>query len=388
MRSMCPKKMRAFALGVMLILLAGCSAQSAGEVKILTEDVKTGSQSLKSVTVQRGSLQREQTLSANVAFAKKTTVRLQADDAQFVEHLVNVGQEVKQGDVLSVFRKRGDNIRLTEIRYELEELETARKDGLEDRAELFEEMQESIDAVKPNSHGYSNAQNELQLQILNMEMEKLQLEQEQFLLRLDEQERLLKEERKKLQQAEEELTVTAPVDGYVESVQYITPGQDCSRGQALVVLHDPAQIILVAENSLMGQLSMGQPVELRAGRYNSVMTVPGVVVSADNALPSELRNGKAYIALDIALDPSLANQVQLMSVVQNITTVKVNTTDMNLQDVLILPRDAVRYDNTKAYVEVINGTGTTLRYVNIGPTDRDNVMILGGLDEGDEVLNK
>ena len=388
MRFMCRKQVRTMALGLLVLLLSGCGAQTVEPAKILAEEVKITSNNLKTAQVQSGDLRREHTMSADVVHAKKTHVRLQADGAMFVEHKVNIGQEVKRGDVLSVFRKQGDNVRLTEIRYELEELDTSRQDGLEDRAEQMEELQEQIDLYLPDSNGSNDVASNLQLEILEMQMEKLQLEQEQFLLRLDEQERLLKEERRKLLEAEEELIVTAPVDGIVETVQYMMPGRECSRGDVVVVLYDPTQLMLVADGGILGQFRMGQPVEIQAGRFNDVMTLPGHVVAADNVLPTDLRCGKSYIVLDGALSQEIISGAQIMSAMQISASVKVSSVEVDLRNVQIVPRDAVQYDNTKAYVELVDGTSTSLRYVQAGPNDKEKIMILAGLEQGDTVITK
>lgn len=388
MRSMFPKKMRAAALVLMLAALTGCGAQSAGQAKILEEEVKTTSANLKTAQAQVADLHREYSMSANVVYAKKYVVRLQADDAQFVEHMVNVGQEVKAGDVISVFRKQGDNIRLTAISLELDELDAEREDGLADRAEQMEALQERIDDKEPDANGYISARGSMELQIMQMEMEKLRLEQEQFLLRLDERERLLKAERSKLKQAEEDLVVTAPVDGFVSSLQYMTPGKACSRGQQLMVINDPAQVMLVAEAGVLGQFRMGQPVTIQYGRGNAAISVKGHVVASDNVLPTEFRTGKAYIMIDESLSSQLIDGAQIMSALQVSASARVTSVEMELQNVLLVPRDAVQFDNSKPYTELVEGTGSVMRYVQAGPNDGENIMILAGLDEGETVIVK
>ena len=382
------KQMRVLALGLLAVLLAGCGAQTVQEAKILHEGKQTLSSNLKTAQAQYGSLQREHMTNASVTFAKKTNVRLQADGAQFVEHMVTIGQKVEKGDVLTVFRKQGDNIRLTEIAYELEELETSRKDGLEDRAEQKEDLIKSMEPYLPNSNGEYDVRSAQKLAVLNMQLEKMQLEQEQFLLRLQEQERKLKQERQKLLEAEEELILTAPVDGYVETVQYMTPGQSCARGQIVVVIHDPTKLMMVADAGILGDLRMGQEVTLQYGRYDSVMTMPGHVIAADNALPADLRSGKAYIVLDAELDPSVVDVAQIASALQVSAYVKVTSMDVDLENVLVVPRDAVQFDSYKAYVEVVDGASTSLRYVQAGSSDKENTMILTGLDEGTVVIER
>ena len=80
--------------------------------------------------------------------------------------------------------------------------------------------------------------------------------------------------------------------------------------------------------------------------------------------------------LDEEIDPGLLMGVQVYAM------------NMYIEDVLLLPRNAVQYDGGKAYVEVVSGAGTSVRYVITGPNDGENIMILAGLEEGTAVLEK
>ena len=92
--------------------------------------------------------------------------------------------------------------------------------------------------------------------------------------------------------------------------------------------------------------------------------------------------------LDGALSQEIISGAQIMSAMQISASVKVSSVEVDLRNVQIVPRDAVQYDNTKAYVELVDGTSTSLRYVQAGPNDKENIMILAGLEQGDTVIDK
>ena len=370
------KKGRLAALVAGFVLLTGCAAQTTGQAKLLQEEVKTTSANLKTVQAFTGSLQREFSMNAEVVYPEREVVRLQADEAQDVEHLVNQGQEVKAGDVIAVFRKQTDDIRLTAIELELEQLETQRQDGLDDRAEQMEELIEQIEDLTPPLGEANSVRDNLKLENLQMQLEKMQIEQQRFEKQLDEQVRQLKQERKQLKDAQAELNVTAPVDGEIESIQYMVPGSMCTRGQPVVIIHNPDRIILKADKGTMGEFRVGQKVRISYGKRNDRSETTGCVVAADNLLDEAQKTEFAYIELDEEIDPGLLMGVQVYAM------------NMYIEDVLLLPRNAVQYDGGKAYVEVVSGAGTSVRYVITGPNDGENIMILAGLEEGTAVLEK
>lgn len=361
---------------VMALMLAGCAAQTADQPKLLQEEIKTASSNLKVVNVCRGDLQREYSSQVNVAYADTTTVRLQVDDALYVEHTVNNGDKVQAGDVIAVFRKRSDDVRLTAIALELEELKAQREDGLNERAEQMEDLMELMEEVAPDMNGYNDARSSAQLHIYALELKKMQLEQEQFLLQLSEQERKLKKERQELKETEEDLRVTAPVDGVIDSLTYLIPGSQCSRGQAIAMIRNPESLMMVAATGTLGEFRVGQEVSVSYGRRNARLSTTGRVVAADNLLDEAHKMGYSVIKLeeDIPVD-QLGNS--------NATSMR-----MDVHDVLILPRDAVEHEGGKSYVEVVTGTTASVRYVTSGLSDGDNIMILAGLEENTPVIDK
>ena len=136
------------AAALLAALLAGaltaCAGGEAAQGPLLPTAAGEQAANERTVRVERGTLVQEFRASASVQSVREVTVYLEAEDAQFVEHRVQNGQRVEAGDVLSVFRKRSDNVRLAEIEVELQGLAAEREDGLYDRDKADEDLREQL----------------------------------------------------------------------------------------------------------------------------------------------------------------------------------------------------------------------------------------------------
>ncbi len=373
------KRVKFVALCASILMLAGCAAGSGGEAKIMQAEAVAPTGNVQTLTLEPGSLYRSFWVGAELRYIDNTDVVLEVDSAQYVEHKVGIGSEVKAGDVLAVFRKETDDVRLTAIAMELEQIEVQRRDGLDDRAESMEDLQERIDDLAPDANGYTTQRDSVDQQVLLMQMEKMKVEQEQFLLRLDRQAQLLRQERQELYDAREELTVISPVDGIVSAVQYMVQGAPCYRGQKVATIYNPNVFVAGAPDGLQGSLRVGQQVSIEYGRNNDRQAVPGHVIVADSLMDPEQRRGYSAVVLDVPVDGQQVKQVMNAAVV---------ATSMQVDNVLTVPAELISYDDGKASVDVVVDGATIRRYIIIGPTDGENVMVLGGLEYGEEILVK
>lgn len=360
--------LRLAAVLLAVLCVAGCAAQDAGEAKLLTDGQEGAPANVRTVTLEMGSLYKEFTMSAEISYAKKTVVRLETDSAQFVETRVSAGQAVQAGDVVAVFRGQGDELRLTAIAQELERLALETQDALYDLDKQKEQLLEQREEVAGGLDGYTSYRDSVSRQVIDMRLERLELQRQQTELRAQERERALKAERGELQRAGERIEVTAPVDGVVGQVQYLTAGAAYARGQAVVTLYDPEEFLLTAGEGLTGALRVGQRVEVEYGRFNGRTRVTGTVVAADSALAMRYRSGSAAVRLDDPIDP------------QQLLSMTVYAPQMALDGVPVLARSAVLYDGGTAYVNLVQDGAVSKRYVLVGPNDGTNILVLAGLE--------
>lgn len=357
------------------VLLGGAGCASPGKEEALLWEASAGT-AANDVTcdVERGTLMREFSASATVTYARQVTVYLETDEAQYVEHTVVNGQQVKKGDVLAVFRKKTDNVRLKEIELSLWALETERTDGLYDRDKADEELQEQLYELEILPDDQKTYRVYVEQQVLLQKLERSRVEREQFQLRIDERKRALEEERAQIWENEAGLTVTAPMDGVVANVQYLSSGVTCYRGQPLLRLYDPESVLLTAGAGILGDFRVGQRVNIEYGRSNDRRTTTGVVVAADGLLPAALRGSGAAIALDEALNGD------------DLLNPTVTSVEIELKDVLLVPRTAVTNESGGQYVYIDQDGSPRKRYVQVGPSDLQHTAILDGLQEGQPIV--
>lgn len=377
---MCRRRraMRLAAVLLAALLAAGaltaCAGEEAAQGPLLLTAAGEQAANERTVRVERGTLVQEFRASASVQSVREVTVYLEAEDAQFVEHRVQNGQRVEAGDVLSVFRKRSDNVRLAEIEVELQGLAAEREDGLYDRDKADEDLREQLYELEILPSDEKTYRVYVQGQVLQAQLARSALEREQFLLRLEERERKLSAEREEILAGERDLTVTAPVSGVVTGLQTLSPGENCEAGRALLRVYDLERYLLRAGEGILGELRVGQAVTIEYGPADERKTAPGVVVSAQSLLPPDLDAGGAAVAVqeDIPaadlVNPSVVSQEKL------------------LEDALLLPRTAVGSENGQSYVLLRKDGSPRKRFVQVGPQSNDQVVILDGVTEGQEVV--
>ena len=377
---MCRRRraMRLAAVLLAALLAAGaltaCAGGEAAQGPLLLTAAGEQAANERTVRVERGTLVQEFRASASVQSVREVTVYLETEDAQFVEHRVQNGQRVEAGDVLSVFRKRSDNVRLAEIEVELQGLAAEREDGLYDRDKADEDLREQLYELEILPSDEKTYRVYVQGQVLQAQLARSALEREQFLLRLEERERKLSAEREEILAGERDLTVIAPVSGVVTGLQTLSPGENCEAGRALLRVYDPERYLLRAGEGILGELRVGQAVTIEYGPADERKTAPGVVVGAQSLLPPDLDAGGAAVAVqeDIPaadlVNPSVVSQEKL------------------LEDALLLPRTAVGSENGQSYVLLRKDGSPRKRFVQVGPQSNDQVVILDGVTEGQEVV--
>ena len=81
---MCSKRRLLAALLLALACVAGCTAQSSGEAKLLTDGQAGAPSNVRTAELATGSLYKEFSMSAEVSYVRRTVARLDQDGAQYV----------------------------------------------------------------------------------------------------------------------------------------------------------------------------------------------------------------------------------------------------------------------------------------------------------------
>lgn len=185
-----------------------------------------------------------------------------------------------------------------------------------------------------------------------------------------------------LAQAEKQLqntTVRTPFAGIVEQHfaeqgEQMTPGMPVAR----VVNLNRVKVVAGVPERYAGDIAVGTPVEVRFTAYN-VSPRNGRVSFVGGAIDSESRTFRIELELensDATLKPQMVNQLLI--------------TRQRLDDVLVIPREAVLRDEVGTSVFVVRDEqGAPMaerRSVVLGPSYGNRVVVRSGVSEGDEVV--
>ena len=167
-------------------------------------------------------------------------------------------------------------------------------------------------------------------------------------------------------------TVKAPVSGVIESKNVEVNGMASSGMPAYTIVNNNTMTVsYYVSEKIKNTCQLGQEIQLeRNGKtYNASITEIGSSVDPQ----AGLFKIKACVA---------ATGEELPSGV----TVKITADTYSAQNAVVIPYDAVYYDNSGSYVYLNQDSRAVKRYVVTGIFDDENMVIEEGIDLGDEIV--
>ena len=282
---------------------------------------------------------------------------------RFDEFYVTSGTEVSKGDVLARFTTEENQVALEEKQLALERAQRDFTLGKQQRQDQIKQAEAALNGLSSY---------EARIQALNIQ--KLQSQYDQYVYQTEYSLAAQQEEIQKLQSQISETVLVAPFDGIVDSVVSFNQGDKVDPSQVLVTMYASDRLLISAEDA-EGAYRYNMPVTVQIGNNDEVETYTGRVISASNILPAALKQGQALIELDGKLDPALAKR-----------KVAVTGNDVDLHNVLLVNRSAIKKDESRRYVYVLDGETVKKRYVVEGENNMSTTWILDGLTEGQTLI--
>jgi multidrug resistance efflux pump len=374
---------------------------------------QAGGQRPASVTVKRQEFVRSLRLSGTVEAVEATTIttpRLagQNNNTLVITALVRAGQSVRPGDLLVEFDRQ------EQIRNSLDR--QAELNGLEQQIRKRQAQEDAARAADDSTMMQAgSAASRAQLEMLKNEMlPKIRVEKNT--LALEEAQARLKALKQtydlKRRAAEADIKVLAiRRDRSANAMRQAASNAD--RMQIKSPIAGIAVIKTTWKGSNMAELQEGD--EVRSGVPVVDVVNPATMrvrARVNQTDVRELRNGQAVrVGLDAYPDLSFTGTVQQISPigvqsslspkVRNfIVLIAVREAHPNLMpdltaslDVelarapgaLVIPRDAVAYEGTQAYVHVVRGSAQQRRDIGVGSLNPHEVVVSNGLAEGDVI---
>ena len=166
-------------------------------------------------------------------------------------------------------------------------------------------------------------------------------------------------------------TLTAPISGTVESVGLTKNGMASASSIAFTISNkNTMQVTFYVTEDVRDEFTAGQAVTVSRGSS----TYGGTITEIGNAV--DMQKGLFKVKATIYDMPDLASGV----------TASITTTCHSAKDVIVIPCDAVYYENGDAYVFLARD-GTAMKTpVETGIYDDQNIAVTSGLIEGQQVI--
>jgi multidrug efflux pump subunit AcrA (membrane-fusion protein) len=390
-----------------LILVGAATFMSA-------RDPQTPSQPVRgrdgTVSLARRDFVRVVRLSGTVEAVQSTTVaapRLSgpASNSLVVMRLVRPGTRVRPGDLLVEFDRQDQLKNALDRRAELTDLEQQirKKDaeGRAARAKDDSELQQAQSALSraelemvknPMIAKIQAEKNEQALEEAQAKLKQLKTTYDLKRLAAEADLRVLQIRRSKaesaMRQAEGNATrmeIHSPIEGLAvirtvwksNSMSEIQEGEEVRAGVPVVDIVNPAMMRVrtrVNQADING-LRVDQPVKVGLDAYPDLFFGGRVAQISPIAVTSTLNPKVRNFVVLIDVNGSHANLMPDL-------TASLDVELAREKGVLVVPRDALRYDGDRAFVRVSRGDGFEDRAVTVGTTNAHEAVITAGLEEG------
>lgn len=168
-------------------------------------------------------------------------------------------------------------------------------------------------------------------------------------------------------------TVTAPIDGVVESVN-VTADEIFGNGMPAFTISSKQSVLVTfyVTEEVRDFLEDGQSVEVESNGKNYVGNISQISVATDP------QKGLFKIEAQVYLDSGES--------IASGTSVSLSLVTAKEEEQIIIPYDSVYYEDNQAYVYRVEDGKAVREDVETGLYNEESIVILSGIEEGDKVI--
>jgi len=174
----------------------------------------------------------------------------------------------------------------------------------------------------------------------------------------------------------QKMNVVAPFDGVIVSLPHYSSDVKVSQGQPMVGIMDYSRLYMEINlpESAIAYIQVNQPVNIT--HYTLPYdTLKAVISEISPAISSETRTFRGKVLIDntaLKLRPGMF--------------VKADVIIDSADDVIIIPKDVIQTARNSKYVYIVERNMAVMRTIITGIEDDDNVQVLDGLYENDNLI--
>lgn len=390
------------------LLMAACSS-----VNTIERPGSPKAGKADSVDVRRGDFKRVLRLTGRVNAVESYTIEAprlarQISGSMTITKILPTGTSVKKGDILVEFDNQNqlNNIRDREAEYDnlVHQIEKKRADQAAalaaDKTEMTGaeiDVQTAKVEIRKNDLIPKN-QAEINQENLAEAEAKLKLLQETFKLKREAEAADLRILEIQLERARQtvlhertnvgKMTIRSPMDGLVvlspmtKGTRTLDPeeGDEISSGRNIMLVVNPSLMEVSAQINQVevSQAHVGQAAEIRLDAYPG-LRFPGRIEHISAAADSNINSNQIrYFSVLVSVQGSDPNLLPDL-------TAAVDVELEARENVLLLPRNAVRMREDSAFVRVLENGGSEVREIGAGPSNECDIIVESGLEEGTTV---
>ena len=313
-----------------------------------------------------------------------TPIALKVDTFMFTESpaffgkiLVSNGDIVEVGQPIFTYTLETSEAKLEEARRGLLRAQESYEQGIASREKTIEETKER-QSLASNIYDY---------RILTLQLEKLDLELQQYIRSQERQIAKLSESLAEMEADASVKTYTAEAAGIISFDSRLTRYKTGDPMQEEAISFSDPSSYRFCFSSANG-FRYGMTVEVTYGPNNRKQTVEGRIVASDDILETEeaaLRSSIAYnndniFVIEIeGIDPST-----IVEEASNLSN-QVSAVKRFLKDVLLVGRRALSMDGGQYYVQVVEDGSLRKQFVSIGCNGTNYCWVVGGLSGNETV---
>ncbi len=365
-------------LGILLVstlMLAGCKDAEVQEtITELQDSVLTAPQKTE---VVRGDIEEVTYYDAQVGpMVEQLTF---AEEGTFGEFFVQLGDTVKEGDILASPALEGIDRAIENKQEEIDSL-TRRYQyeaaSLEADVAVVLKQMESVNSVLSKLAADSPEYQQVRQQLGNYDEQRQRLElqlrqlRDTYAFELPYYEKELEE----LKQERDGNHITAPFDGTIVALEEVQYGQGIDTNMYYVAVADTSKIYARCKSVSITVLNVLEKIEFwKDGRLYEAVSIP---MDHDYYMATKNSGEEAYSEFEIIAPEGEVTHGDYG---------KMKLVSKNRENVLLVPENVVQSSGGKHYVYRDADGRHELVNVTIGISDGMNVEIVEGLEEGDVV---
>lgn len=317
----------------------------------------------KTAAVEMGTFERMVSTSASEYYPVEYQVRFEGSGARFGEYLVERRDAVKKGDVLATFEVDFDEAAYLEAQLKLERLQDEAVRAEENAGEEMEQLEMQL--LKATSSE--------EKALARLHIERAEIVRAQAKDSFERQIAAMEDQIAEMEQQKNAVTLIAPIDGEVQSIETRRAGEKVYEGEVLVTIRQENVVLMAIENPA-GAYRYGAELSVEVGSGKDKTQLEGRVVAVDTVAPVSERKG---YALAEVYNPD-GVKLKRMTVTEAM---------IRVDNVMMVPRKAVSMDGGKYCVQLLKDGVPQKRFINcVFSNTAKTVWVIQGLELGDEVV--